>query len=224
MPRCFGLAGVVGQPAGGQQLEYVFVGPAVFAADAGVAVGDEVRDGLSELRLGEFEAAGQGVLVQLDTDVASAGGIDVRDQCLCYAGAERRGRGPEGVFVAADRGVRHWRLLRDGGARNQALSGLSIRCSRPNKFMYIIALNAFLYMVIVRYTRAMTAPKKEHRQKIADFRNSLADAIERARYFDETTVLTSRGKQVAVLVGMDFYERALEALGEERGLILSSDD
>lgn len=90
--------------------------------------------------------------------------------------------------------------------------------------MYIIALNAFLYMVIVRYTPDMTAPKKEHRQKIADFRNSLADAIERARYFDETTVLTSRGKQVAVLVGMDFYERALEALGEERGLILSSDD
>ncbi len=87
------------------------------------------------------------------------------------------------------------------------------------KFMYIIALNAFLYMVIVRYTPDMTAPKKEHQEKIAEFRNSLAEAIERARYFDETTVLTSRGKRVAVLVGMDFYERALASLGEQRELV-----
>jgi prevent-host-death family protein len=89
--------------------------------------------------------------------------------------------------------------------------------------VYIIALTALMYIRVMRYTADMTEPKKEHRQKIADFRNSLADAIERARYFDETTVLTSRGKQVAVLVGMDFYERALEALGEERALILSTD-
>lgn len=82
--------------------------------------------------------------------------------------------------------------------------------------MYIIAVNAFMYIKGLRYTLDMTAPKKEHQEKIADFRNSLADAIERARYFDETTVLTSRGKRVAVLVGMDFYERALEALGEQR--------
>lgn len=85
--------------------------------------------------------------------------------------------------------------------------------------MYIIALIALSYMCSVRYTPDMTAPKKEHQEKIADFRNSLADAIERARYFDETTVLTSRGKRVAVLVGMDFYERALAALGEQRVLV-----
>jgi prevent-host-death family protein len=85
--------------------------------------------------------------------------------------------------------------------------------------MYIIALNALMYIMIVRYTPDMTAPKKEHQEKIADVRNSLADAIERARYFDETTVMTSRGKRVAVIVGMDFYERALEALGEERVLV-----
>lgn len=89
----------------------------------------------------------------------------------------------------------------------------------PLKFMYIIALNAFLYMMIVRYTPAMTAPKKEHQEKIAEFRNSLAGSIERARYYDETTVLTSRGKRVAVLVGMDFYERALAAMGEQRVLV-----
>ncbi|MEU2484054.1 type II toxin-antitoxin system prevent-host-death family antitoxin [Streptomyces sp. NPDC012617] len=69
----------------------------------------------------------------------------------------------------------------------------------------------------------MTAPKKEHQEKIADVRNALADAIEKARYYDETTVLTSRGKRVAVLVGMDFYERALEALGEERVLVEAHD-
>lgn len=75
------------------------------------------------------------------------------------------------------------------------------------------------YATAVSYNPAMNAPKKEHQEKIADFRNSLADAIERARYFDETTVLTSRGKRVAVLVGMDFYEHALEALGEQRVLV-----
>lgn len=82
--------------------------------------------------------------------------------------------------------------------------------------MYIIASTALMYRMIVRYTADMTAPKIEHQERIADVRNSLADAIEKARYYDETTVLTSRGKRVAVLVGMDFYERALVALGEDR--------
>lgn len=75
-------------------------------------------------------------------------------------------------------------------------------------FMYIIAMNALMYTMIVRYTPDMSAPKKEHQKSIAEVRNSLAEAIERARYFDETTVLTSRGKRVVVLVGMDFYEQA----------------
>ena len=79
-----------------------------------------------------------------------------------------------------------------------------------------------MYMMdtkIVRYTPDMTAPKKEHQKPIAEVRNSLADAIERARYYDETTVLTSRKKRVAVIVGMDFYERALTAMGEQRELV-----
>lgn len=75
------------------------------------------------------------------------------------------------------------------------------------------------YTMIVRYTPDMTASKKEHQQSIAEVRNSLAGAIERARYYDETTVLTSRGKRVAVLVGMDFYERALASMGEQRELV-----
>jgi len=106
--------------------------------------------------------------------------------------------------------------MADQGARNQAPLSHSIHSIA---FMYIIAVNALTGIMIVRYTPDMTAPKKEHQEKIADFRNSLADAIEKARYFDETTVLTSRGKRVAVVVGMDFYERALEALGEQRVLV-----
>jgi prevent-host-death family protein len=82
--------------------------------------------------------------------------------------------------------------------------------------MYIIAVIALMYIMVVRYTLDMSAEKKEHQKSIAEVRNALAEAIERARYFDETTVLTSRSKRVAVIVGMDFYERALEALGEER--------
>lgn len=85
-------------------------------------------------------------------------------------------------------------------------------------FMYIIAVIALTSIMIVRYTPDMTAPKKENQKSIAEVRNSLAEAIEKARYFDETTVLTSRSKRVAVIVGMDFYERALQALGEERVL------
>lgn len=106
------------------------------------------------------------------------------------------------------------------GVRNQAPVGHLIHFIA---FMYIIAVIAVMGIVIVRYTPDMTATKKEHQKSIAEVRNSLAEAIERARYFDETTVLTSRKKRVAVIVGMDFYERALEALGEERVLADDAD-
>jgi prevent-host-death family protein len=89
--------------------------------------------------------------------------------------------------------------------------------------VYIIALNALTYIVIVGYTADMTAPKIEHQERIADVRNSLADVIAKARYYDETTVLTSRKKRVAVIVSMEFYERALAALGEERVLAGSAE-
>lgn len=90
-------------------------------------------------------------------------------------------------------------------------------------FMYIIAVIALTSIMIVRYTPDMSATKKENQKSIAEVRNSLAEAIEKARYFDETTVLTSRKKRVAVIVGMDFYERALSALGETRELVAKSD-
>ncbi len=75
-----------------------------------------------------------------------------------------------------------------------------------------------MYAERFSYNPAMTAPKIEHEERIADVRNSFADAVGRARYSDEATVLTSRGKRVAVIVSLDFYERALAALGEERVL------
>lgn len=84
--------------------------------------------------------------------------------------------------------------------------------------MYIIAVTDLMYITHLGYTAAMTAPKIEHEERIADVRNALADAINQARYRDEATVLTSRGKRVAVLVSMEFYERAQAALGEERVL------
>lgn len=60
----------------------------------------------------------------------------------------------------------------------------------------------------------MSAPRIEHRAKIAEARNVLGEVISRARYGGETTVLMNRGKEAAVIVPFDFYERALQALGE----------
>jgi len=73
-----------------------------------------------------------------------------------------------------------------------------------------------VYMNVSRYSIAMSAPKTETEARIADARNGLADVINRARYLDEVTVLTHRSKRVAAVVSIEFYERALAALGEER--------
>jgi prevent-host-death family protein len=63
--------------------------------------------------------------------------------------------------------------------------------------------------------------RKEHRAKIAEARNVLGEVISRARFAGETTVLINRGKEAAVIVPFDFYERAIEALGEERVFVES---
>ncbi|MDX2919679.1 type II toxin-antitoxin system prevent-host-death family antitoxin [Streptomyces sp. NE06-03C] len=60
----------------------------------------------------------------------------------------------------------------------------------------------------------MSATRSEYSQSIAQVRNSFADAVGRARYSGDITVLTSRNKRAAAIVPMDFYERALVALGE----------
>lgn len=58
------------------------------------------------------------------------------------------------------------------------------------------------------------APMTEHTERIADVRNSFADAVGRARYSDEPTILTNRGKRVAAVVSMDLYDwtRTIAAL------------
>lgn len=71
--------------------------------------------------------------------------------------------------------------------------------------MYMKRAEAMTYMARSAYTAVM-APMTEHTERIADVRNSFADAIGRARYSDEPTILTSRGKRVAALVSTDFYE------------------
>lgn len=58
--------------------------------------------------------------------------------------------------------------------------------------------------------------RTEHRAKIAEARNVLGEVIARARFAGEPTILMNRGKEAAVLVPFDLYERAMEALGEER--------
>lgn len=70
----------------------------------------------------------------------------------------------------------------------------------------------------------MATPQKEHRAKIAEARNVLGEVISRARYADEPTILVNRGKEAAVLVSYDFYERACAALGVERVLIEKPED
>ncbi|WP_221890339.1 type II toxin-antitoxin system prevent-host-death family antitoxin [Streptomyces sp. WAC05858] len=74
--------------------------------------------------------------------------------------------------------------------------------------MYIIAVGALMYITSVGYTAVMTAPKKEHEERIADARNALADVINKARYLQEPTFLTNRGKRVAVVVSTDFYDQS----------------
>lgn len=57
-------------------------------------------------------------------------------------------------------------------------------------------------------------------------RANLAEYIARVRYHGEEIVIvdgTKRRKRIAVLVSLDFYERALAALGEERELVAKSD-
>lgn len=73
-----------------------------------------------------------------------------------------------------------------------------------------------MYTSALEYDAPMTAPKTQHEQAINQARNKLAEIIERARYYDEPTLLLNRGKPTAAVVGIDFYERALAALGEQR--------
>lgn len=60
----------------------------------------------------------------------------------------------------------------------------------------------------------MASPRTEYRAKIAEARNVLGEVIARARFAGATTVLMNRGKEAAVVVPYDFYERALAALDE----------
>jgi prevent-host-death family protein len=53
---------------------------------------------------------------------------------------------------------------------------------------------------------------KIHRQSTADARNELGQVIGRATFGNEPTILLNRKKEVAVVVSMEFFEKAMEAL------------
>lgn len=57
-------------------------------------------------------------------------------------------------------------------------------------------------------------------------RAQLSEYVARVQHGDEEAVIvdgTRQRKRVAVLVGMDFYERALAAMGEQRELVAPAD-
>lgn len=65
----------------------------------------------------------------------------------------------------------------------------------------------------------MATTRRERQTSVAEARNSLGEVISRARYADEATVLTNRGRAAAVVVSYEFYERACDALGDQRELV-----
>ncbi|MGW5930544.1 type II toxin-antitoxin system prevent-host-death family antitoxin [Streptomyces anulatus] len=60
----------------------------------------------------------------------------------------------------------------------------------------------------------MTTERKEHRAAVADVRNVFGEVLARSRYGGDTTVVMNRSTEAAAIVPMEFYRRALAALGE----------
>jgi prevent-host-death family protein len=56
----------------------------------------------------------------------------------------------------------------------------------------------------IRYVRYMSEPVVE---SMAEVRNHLADVIDRAHREDTPTIITRRGKQEAVVIDIDEYQR-----------------
>ncbi|MGA5496683.1 type II toxin-antitoxin system prevent-host-death family antitoxin [Streptomyces cinereoruber] len=56
--------------------------------------------------------------------------------------------------------------------------------------------------------------RTEHRATIAEARNVFGEVVGRSRYGGDVTLLLNRTVEAAVVVPVDFYRRALEALGE----------
>lgn len=67
--------------------------------------------------------------------------------------------------------------------------------------------------VSVSYSDHMTV-RTEHRATVADARNVFGEVIARSRYGGDVTVILNRSTEAAVIVPVEFYRRALEALDE----------
>ncbi|MFE7670861.1 type II toxin-antitoxin system prevent-host-death family antitoxin [Streptomyces albidoflavus] len=55
----------------------------------------------------------------------------------------------------------------------------------------------------------------EVRMGVSDARANLTEVIAKVRLLDQRAILTRRDKPQAVLVSMDFYERAVKALEQQ---------
>ncbi|BBA98284.1 hypothetical protein RVR_4416 [Actinacidiphila reveromycinica] len=64
------------------------------------------------------------------------------------------------------------------------------------------------------YAAPMTVERKEHRATVAQVRNVFGEVLGRTRFGGETTVVMNRTTEAAAIVPIEFYRRALEALGE----------
>lgn len=65
---------------------------------------------------------------------------------------------------------------------------------------------------------------REAHLSISEARANLSEVANHARIRDDTAVLYNRGKPVAAVVSMDFYEHALLALGDPRATKRSAVD
>lgn len=73
--------------------------------------------------------------------------------------------------------------------------------------------STLVYIVCIVYTFPMDEPQH---MGIRDFRTEVTERVEAAHFREEPTVVTKNGRPRAVLVPVDWYEKAVEALNNEK--------
>lgn len=72
-----------------------------------------------------------------------------------------------------------------------------------------VAPFSLMYTMIIVYTLLMD---ELTRMGIRDFREHITSRVEKAHFREEPTVITKNGNPRAVVVSVDWYERAVQAL------------
>ena len=81
---------------------------------------------------------------------------------------------------------------------------MTSQASRPT-----FAFQSLDYRMYTMYTESMDEPQH---MGIRDFRTEVTERVEAAHFREEPTVVTKNGQPRAVLVPVDWYEKALKAL------------